>query len=531
MRKFNKRILSLFLSTAMLVSLAACNKTKGDEKKSGKEGKTEQKSAFRLETLKLQGETNWGMSNPFLQDPRGPGTSKVKMIFDSLLDEDEKGIISWLAKEWKVEGDEYIFKIYENAKWHDGKPLTTEDIGFSIDYYRKHNPINSRIGTGDKMLVKSYKIVSPTEIRIKAAKQNANTLKSIGGFLIIPKHIWEKVENPKTFTTPEAFIGSGPYKWGKYDGANGSYEFIANEEYYGRKPVAKRVLFVPVSDPLLAFENGEIDITNVPVDLMDKYKKNDKIGMIEKTNDSGYKLILNMDKQPAFKDINARKALYYALNRQSIADKVFRGLAVPASAGYVPVTNAFYTDKVEKYNYEPAKAKEILSPLNINVEILSSNSGSDIKIMELIKNDLEAAGVKVTLKSVDGKTRDEKVLKHDFQFALVGNGGWGRTPDYLRTLFSDKSKYVGKNPHSMGPVGYSNEAMTKLAEDQLLETNMEKRKELLQELQVMISKEVPLIVITTQSSFVMFKKDYYKDWVKTYDYQQLEQNRMSYVEK
>ena len=358
MRKFNKRILSLFLSTAMLVSLAACNKTKGDEKKSGKEGKTEQKSAFRLETLKLQGGTNWGMSNPFLQDPRGPGTSKIKMIFDSLLDEDEKGIISWLAKEWKVEGDEYIFKIYENAKWHDGKPLTTEDIGFSIDYYRKHNPINSRIGTGDKMLVKSYKIVSPTEIRIKAAKQNANTLKNIGGFLIIPKHIWEKVENPKTFTTPEAFIGSGPYKWGKYDGANGSYEFIANEEYYGRKPVAKRVLFVPVSDPLLAFENGEIDITNVPVDLMDKYKKNDKIGMIEKTNDSGYKLILNMDKQPAFKDINARKALYYALNRQSIADKVFRGLAVPASAGYVPVTNAFYTDKVEKYNYEPAKAKE-----------------------------------------------------------------------------------------------------------------------------------------------------------------------------
>ena len=119
-------------------------------------------------------------------------------------------------------------------------------------------------------------------------------------------------------------------------------------------------------------------------------------------------------------------------------------MAVPVSAGYVPVTNAFYTDKVEKYNYEPAKAKEILSPLNINVEILSSNSGSDIKIMELIKNDLEAAGVKVTLKSVDGKTRDEKVLKHDFQFALVGNGGWGRTPDYLELYFPINQNMWGK---------------------------------------------------------------------------------------
>ncbi len=50
-------------------------------------------------------------------------------------------------------------------------------------------------------------------------------------------------------------------------------------------------------------------------------------------------------------------------------------------------------------------------------------------------------------------------------------------------------------------------------------------------LQLEISKEIPIIVLATQSNKVMFRKDYYDGWTKTYDYQQLEQNRLSYVEK
>ena len=139
--------------------------------------------------------------------------------------------------------------------------------------------------------------------------------------------------------------------------------------------------------------------------------------------------------------------------------------------------------------------------------------------------------MKVRVLAVDGKLRDERVLDKDYDFALVGNGGWGRVPDYLRTLYSSESKFTVKNPHGMGAVGHDSEKITELAEKQQYELDFDKRKEILKELQLEISKEIPIVVIGTQSSYVMFKKDYYDGWVKTYDYQQLEQNRLSYVER
>ena len=75
----------------------------------------------------------------------------------------------------------------------------------------------------------------------------------------------------------------------------------------------RRILFVPVSDPLLAFENGEIDITSMPIDLMDRYKNDESIGLVEKSNDMGYKMLINFEKCPEFLDKELRAALYLSL--------------------------------------------------------------------------------------------------------------------------------------------------------------------------------------------------------------------------
>ena len=81
----------------------------------------------------------------------------------------------------------------------------------------------------------------------------------------------------------------------------------------------------------------------------------------------------------------------------------------------------------------------------------------------------------------------------------------------------------------MGPRGYSNEEMTALAEGQLKETDFEKRKEMFKELELLVSEEIPLIVLANQSSYSMYRQDYYDGWMKTYAYQQAEQNRLSYM--
>ena len=117
-----------------------------------------------------------------------------------------------------------------------------------------------------------------------------------------------------------------------------------------------------------------------------------------------------------------------------------------------------------------------------------------------------------------------------FVAAKGGNGGWGNNPPtYMRTLFSDESKFSGTNPHSMGAIGYSNAEMTALAEGQMYETDFDKRVELFQELELLVSWEIPIIVIANQSSYSMYRKDVYDGWMKTYAYQQAEQNRLSYM--
>ncbi len=543
-----KKLVGLLTAVCLLFVLAACGT--GDrttEQPAATQQPVEQPDAtqqpvekdqdgvpdfgYRLDTLKLAGNTDWGAPSPYLQDPRGPGTSKVKKIFDSLLDADEQGILPWLAKEWHMEGNVYTFTIFDNASFHDGKPVTTEDIAFSIDYYNEFPPINNYLAVGGKSIVEAYEIVDAYTIKLEVASPLATTLERLGSFLILPKHIWESVEEPYTYNEPDAFIGSGGYRFGAYEPATGSYEFIAYEHYHGRRPVAERVLFVPTSDNLLAFENREIDITDVPIDVMDRYAGNPDVGTIGKDNDVGYKMLINMERLTKFKEFSMREAVYKALNRSAVVEKVFRGSGDIASAGYVPVTSVFYNDQVVQYDYDPQFAKNILSGQNLSVELLISSSGDDVKIAELIKYDLQQAGMQVTVTAFDGKVRDERIFAGNYDFALVGNGGWSRTPDYLRTLYSSQSKFTGTNPHFMGAIGHDSGVITQLAEEQLKALDFDKRKELLKELQYEISKEIPIIIIATRTSYVMFMVDYYGDWVKTYDYQQLEQNRLSYFEK
>lgn len=502
------------------------------EKDSAGEEKGRTSQGHLVETLKLEGGTDWGAPSPFLNASRGPGSAKMNMVFASLIDEDENGDIPWLAESWEISGNDYTFTLYQGTQFHDGTPLTAEDVGFSIDYFREHPPVSNTLGAGDGFIIDHYTIADERTITITVKESVADTLSSVGSFVIIPKHVWENVEDPNTYTGDGYLTGSGAYQCTAYDGATGSYEFTAFDGFKGGKPAADRVLFVPVSDTLLAFENNEIDITGMPADLKDKYQNDPEIGMVEKANDMGYKLLINFEKCPGFLELEQRKAVYSALDRQAVVDKVFRGAGSIGSAGYVPQGSLYYNDQCKTYAYDPESAKTVLSDKNYEVTLLAADSGSDVDIAELLKQDLEAAGIKVKVSAYDSATRDEMVNSGNYEFALVGNGGWGNNPPkYMRTIFSDRSKNKGGNPHSMGPIGYSNEEITKLAEDQMNEVDFEARKQMFKDLEYLVSEEIPLIVIANQSSYSMYRKHYYDGWMKTYAYQQTEQNRLSFMER
>jgi peptide/nickel transport system substrate-binding protein len=541
-----KKIISLLLAMVMVFGMVACG-AKNDaptvENAPATEAATQQApaeetpeetepvAAYEVETLKMSGGTDWGTPNPYLHASRGPGSAKMGMVYASLLEDDEEGIVSWLAESWSIDGLEYTFTLYEGLTFQDGEPLTTEDVAFSMDYYKEFTPVANYLGTGDGYIVESYNIVDDRTISITVNKANADTLSTLGGFVIIPKHIWENVEDPYTYTGDGYLVGSGAYMCTQYEAATGSYEFTAYEGWAGySKPAAERVLFVPVSDELLAFENGEIDIASMPADLADTYLNNPEIGVVNKANDMGYKMLINFEKCPDFLELELRQALYAALNRQSIVDNVFRGAGSVGSAGYVPEGSVFFNDNCVKYDYDPAAAKTAFEGKGFSITMLIADGDADVNIAEIVKNDLVAAGIEVEVVAYDSATRDAMVNSGDYEFAIVGNGGWGNNPPtYMRTIFSDISKNGGGNPHSMGPIGYSNAEITELAENQRFEVDFEARKQMFKDIQMLVSEEIPLIVLANKSSYSMYRSDYYDNWMKTYAYQQAEQNRLSFM--
>ena len=233
--------------------------------------------------------------------------------------------------------------------------------------------------------------------------------------------------------------------------------------------------------------------------------------MMEKYDDFGYKLLINFDKVPELKDLEVRKALYKALDRQAMVDSVFRGAGHVASAGHVPQTSIFYTDKVEKYDYALEEAKSVLEPLNLSVRLCCEESGAAVNIAQMVKLNLGAAGVKVTVEAYDTATRDAKVFDGDYELAINSHGGWNMTPDYMQTLYSDVAKGKTKSPlaatslysdvakgKTKSPLaaisfGYTSKALTELAEAEAAETDFDKRVEKFQELQVQASKEIPIL--------------------------------------
>ena len=178
----------------------------------------------------------------------------------------------------------------------------------------------------------------------------------------------------------------------------------------------------------------------------------------------------------------------------------------------------------------PVPGLAALEGRGFSVTLLCSDGAEDLAIAEIIRNGLTAAGVEVTVESHDSATRDQMINDGNYQFALVGNGGWGNNPPtYMRTLFSDTAKFTGTSPIYMGAIGYSNPEMTALAEAQAAETDFDARVELFRELELLVSQEIPIFVIANQSTYSMYRTDYYDGWMKTYAYQQAEQNRLSYM--
>jgi peptide/nickel transport system substrate-binding protein len=386
-------------------------------------------------------------------------------MYPSLLVMDEKANkIPYLAKEWGYSDGGRVawFKLREDAKWQDGTPITAEDVKFTVDVTVKHS-----IGFNASLFSSVEKIVTPDSrtVQFYLKEPSVSFAPSAGFWLrVVPKHIWEKIQDPKQFAN-EKPIGAGPFALVRYQ----------RGQYYELEPV-KQGFFVESGPPLidkvifkvypdintliLALKKGEVDLCaeSIPPASVPDLKKTKGINVVSGPSLGYAYMIFNLhSKQAGFlADVQVRKALAHAVNKDIINKMILAGNALPIATAVSPVLDFWHNPNVKDYAYDLEQAKKILDAAGykdtngdgvrevpaskgggrLRVRILyDSGHAQQPKVVQILKDDLAKIGVELV---ADGMERNAYLAKRkalDFDLML---GRWGimdEPADYLYLLY------------------------------------------------------------------------------------------------
>lgn len=517
-----RRALGIGLGMAMLIS--ACTPAATSPAASPAPAARKQ-----VDVLRVAG-GDWGYPSPYAF-VRGPGWVDMSLSFDTLVWKDSEKTIPWLATEWSTtpDGLKWSFTLRDGVKWHDGKPFTAEDVAFTVDYFKKN--VNSWYA-GQVDLIKEVKVVDPRHVEFTLTTPYAPFLEGVaGGLVMIPKHIWSAVTDPKKFTAPEAVIGTGPYKLTSYDKTTGAYLYEANPDFFLGAPYVKRIEMVPTANELVALARGDIDSGGPSVqdaatdEVLAPFADKAKYGMITAPGEWTMGLYFNLGKGGPLADRAFRQAAVTAIDRAALLDRIAQNRGRVGNPGYLPASNPFQNPTVEQYPYDAAKARAALDAAGypdkggtrvdkdgkpLQFELLYANNDSP-RNAELVVSFLKAVGIGVTPKAVDRPTRDSAATEGRYEMILTGFGGLGADPDNMRGAFSSKSKV-----RSFTRVqGYVNPRFDELADQQLSTVDPAARRKLTDEMQAIVATDVPMIGLYYPDRYYIYKKGGVEDWFYT----------------
>jgi len=485
-------------------------------------------AADRIPEIRIaDGKGDWGYPNPYRHYPRGPGYIRMSWVFESLVWKDQNGFVPGLATAWRYDSASrsFLFELQDGVRWHDGEPFGPEDVVFTIEYFQKH----PYAWVSMESLAGAEK-TGPHQVTIRLKKPDASFLTYVGATMpILPAHIWKIVEDPKAFNEPEAFIGTGPYRFVEFHKAKGTYLYKAFDGYYRGQPRAEKLIYLKAGNPLMTLLSGKADLVNIKPDMAEPLKVK---GMKVLENPRGWnkKLMINHRKAP-LSDKRFRQALAHAIDQQAIVNKAHRGFGSPASFGLVSPDHPFYNPDTPTYAPDPARAREIFASLGyeeddkgyfqkdgepLRLELLASNitvAGESVSDRdgEVMQQQLEAAGIRVDLVHLEQATTDARVLNWEFDLAISGHGGLlGDARVLNRMIHPEKTGSV--NSARFG----ANAELLKLLEAQVREMDPDKRRELVYRIQVLYAQELPAISLYYPASMAAYNPEKGVEWFYTH---------------
>ena len=448
-----------------------------------------------------------------------------------------------IAESWDVSEDSktITFHLVKDAKWSDGKPITSKDVKFSLEVLGD----NGLLFTGYTSNVEKIKTPDDETVVLEMKRPDA---RMIGGLYIyiLPEHIWGKVpvdELTGAYQPKTPLVGSGPYIVTEFTRGR-IVRMETNPEWRGEAPGFEELQFIRYGSQDAverALTLGEIDfITEVEPATFERLGNQEGIETINSPTYAFTELSFNMCSEadcpdakfnPAVQDKTIRQAVAYGIDRERINAIATQNTAFVAH-GLLP---SFYKDFYEvpelDYPYDPEMANQILDEAGWELnedgvrekdgEVASfdlyarSESPYTVQMAKLIAEETEEIGIEFNVKIVSTDKLTELTIRKEngkpapeFDTFIWGWGGDPYDPSYLLGLMT--SDQIGSSSDAF----YSNPEYDKLFEEQLTlvgDDQKDERREVIQEMIAILQEDLPYIVLTYDPDLEAYNSDAFAD--------------------
>jgi len=269
-----------------------------------------------------------------------------------------------LATTWSASADfkTWTFKLRSGVQWSDGKPLTADDVVFTIE--QALNTANGSPLRGALLAVDTVTAVNATTVRFDL-KQSVGPFPSIVSYNvgIVPKHVLEGTDIPHNGSfNAKSPVSSGPFIM-KEAVAGDHYTLVANPNYYMGKPKLDSLVFKVLGDvnaQIAQLQSGELDYVVVPPSNLAAVQNSSNIRVVDTPYLGFYHLSFNYQ-HPLFSDKQVRKALVMAIDRPGIIKTVEQGKATPGVTPLPPIFAWAFDSSLQSPPYDPTQAKQMLA--------------------------------------------------------------------------------------------------------------------------------------------------------------------------
>ena len=362
-------------------------------------------------------------------------------LFTPLIQYDENlQVRPYLAESWEMLGDTgVVFSLRRDVRWHDGRPVTAEDVKFTFDL-AKDPATGSLIGSAYITEVARAEVVDSYTVRFTFARPHAQALEDFW-WPPVPKHLLEGIPPEDLRNAPynRAPVGSGPYRFMEWR-ANERLVLEPNPDFpeaLGGPPALQRVVFriVPETSTLLTeLITGGIQV-NIPLvpDQAAQVEADPNLQLFAFPSRTVYFIGWNTRREP-FTDARVRRAMTYAINRQEIIEALLEGYGSPATST-IPPWSPLYPENVEPLPYDPQEAMRLLDEAGwtdrngdgvrenaagrpLRFTLLSSDNPLNRNVVAVVQSQLRQVGVDAQIRTLEFQTLLTQHRARDFDAVL-----------------------------------------------------------------------------------------------------------------